>query len=57
MFKDILVYWKSFNRLIRQTLKIWTKPAAALLIASAVMATYPIRQMSGFTQSLFGLGK
>jgi hypothetical protein len=36
MFKDILVYWKSFNRLIRQTLKIWTKPAAALLVASAL---------------------
>ena len=36
MFIDILVYWKSFNRLIRQTLKIWTKPAAALLVASAL---------------------
>jgi len=36
MFIDILVYWKSFNRLIRQTLKIWTKPAAALLVASTL---------------------
>ena len=36
MFIDILVYWKSFNRLIRQILKIWTKPAAALLVASTL---------------------
>ena len=36
MFKDILVYWKSLNRLIRQILKIWTKPAAALLVASTL---------------------
>ncbi len=36
MFKDILVYWESFYGLIRQTLKIWTKPAAALLVASAL---------------------
>jgi len=36
MFIDILVYWKSFNRIVRQTLKIWTKPAATLLVASAL---------------------
>ncbi|OGO20745.1 MAG: hypothetical protein A2Z14_16655 [Chloroflexi bacterium RBG_16_48_8] len=36
MFEDILVYWQSFYSSIRQTMKMWTKPATALLVASAL---------------------
>ena len=36
MYEDILVYWQSFYGLIRKTLKMWTKPATALLVASAL---------------------
>ena len=36
MFEDILGYWQSFYGRIRETLKMWTKPATALLFASAL---------------------
>lgn len=36
MIEDILVYWQSLYGLMKKTLKMWTKPSTALLVANTL---------------------